>query len=70
MGGPWQLELIAGALTLLIGIFAERLAWFLYRLNASFLEDVPRPSPWAIRLGQVVLIGFGVVLVVRALLRA
>ena len=22
-------------------IFAERLAWFLYRLNTSFLEDVP-----------------------------
>jgi hypothetical protein len=70
VSSSWQLDLIAGALLLIIGLSTERLAWFFYKLNASFLSDVPRPSPWAIRFGQVVLIAGGVAVLVSALLRA
>ena len=70
MSSSWELDLIAGALLLIIGLFTKRLAWFLYKLNQSFLSDVPRPSAWGIRVGQFVLIAGGVAVLVSALLRA
>jgi len=67
---PWPLELINGVLLLVLGIFAQRLGLFLYRLNKSFLENVPPPSALGLKLAQIILIGAGAVELVRGFLRA
>jgi hypothetical protein len=44
MSASWQLNLIVGFSLLAIGIFTGPIAWFFYRLNRSFLEEVQTPS--------------------------
>jgi len=70
MSSSWRLDLISAALLLVIGLSTERLAWFFYRLNESFLSNVPKPSARAIRVVRIVLIAGGLVLLASALLRA
>ena len=70
MSSSWQLNLIVGLSLLVIGIFTRPITFFFYRLNRSFLENVPTPSAWGIWLGRVVLIGAGVLILVSTLLRA
>ena len=66
---PWPLELINGILLLVLGIFIQRLGWFLYRLNKSVLDEVPSPSVWGLKLVQAILIGAGVVQLGHGFLR-
>ena len=70
MSSSWQLDLIVGLSLLAIGIFTRPIAWFFYRLNRSFLENVPIPSAWGIWFVRMVLIGAGVVILASSLLRA
>ena len=70
MSASWQLNLIVGFSLLTIGIFTRPITWFFYRLNRSFLENVPIPSPWGIWFVRILLIGAGVVILASALLRA
>ena len=70
MSSSWQLNVIVGLSMLAIGIFTRPITWFLYRLNRSFLENVPIPSAWGIWVARIVLIGAGVLILASALLRA